>query len=46
MKMPPKKKSQKGIFPIVIKAENVKATQPNKTGNVATTPFKKTKKST
>jgi len=35
-------RSQKGIFPIIIKAESVKATQPKETGSAAATPPKGT----
>ena len=40
MRIPPEKRNQKGIFPIVIKAESMKMTQPKKIGNVAATPPK------
>ena len=42
MKMPPDGRSQKGIFPIIIKAESVKATQLKETRSAAATFFKKT----
>ena len=35
-------KSQKGIFPIIIRAESVKVTQLKETGSVIATPFKGT----
>jgi len=36
--MPPKEKSQRGIFPIIIKTESMKVTQLKKTKNAAATP--------
>jgi len=37
------KKSQKGIFSIIIKTESVKATQLKETKSATATPFKRTK---
>ena len=42
--MPPNERNQRGIFFIVIKAESVKATQPEKIKNAAATPPKKIEK--
>ena len=38
--MPPKGRNQRGIFPIIIKTENVKATQLKETKSMAVTPPK------
>ena len=40
--MPLRGRSQRGIFPIIIKAESIKVTQPKETGNAAATPPKGT----
>jgi len=40
--MPLRGRNQKGIFPIITETESMKATQPKKSKNVATTPPKKT----
>ena len=40
--MPPERKSQRGIFPIIIETESVKATQPEETKSAVATPFKGT----
>ena len=40
--MPPKRRSQKDIFSIIIETESIKATQPKETKSAAATPFKKT----
>ena len=42
--MPSERGSQRGIFSIIIKTENVKATQLRETGSVVATPFKKKQK--
>ena len=42
MRMPLKRRSQKGIFPIIIKTESVKVTQLKETENAAATPLKGT----
>jgi len=38
--MPPDGRSQRSIFPIITKAENMKATQPEKTKSIAATLLK------
>jgi len=43
MRIPPEKRNQKGIFPIVIKAESVKVTQLERKGSAVATPPKETK---
>ena len=40
--MPLERRSQRGIFPIIIKTKSVKATQLKETGSVAATPPKRT----
>ena len=42
--MPPKGRNQRGIFPIIIKVESVKATQPERTKSTETTPLKGTER--
>ena len=41
--MPLEGKSQRGIFPIIIKTESIKMTQLKEIKNAAATPFKETK---